>query len=206
MHGVTQMRLLVFTDTHGSIKAEDRIIKKAKRNKPDLMLCCGDFTIFMHEPDRFLKRMNEIGIPLFLIHGNHEDEEDIEIIAKKYHNITFLHNKAIRHKDVIVMGYGGDGFSLKDPAFKKVAKVFQKELFQHPDAIQVLLLHQPPHKSGIDLIYGEHAGNMTTKEFVEKHKVHVVFAGHLHENSGKEHKDTHTRYVNPGPYGKIITL
>ena len=200
------MKLLVFTDTHGSERAEERIIKKAKRNKPDALLCCGDFTIFMHEPERFLQRMNALNIPLFLIHGNHEDEDEVEKLTTKYEHITFIHNKITRHKNIVVMGYGGDGFSLKDPAFKKIARQFQKELEKHSDAIHILLLHQPPHKSGIDLIYGEHAGNMTTKEFIEKQKIHVVFAGHLHENSGKEHKDKHTRYINPGPYGRIIRL
>ena len=55
-------------------------------------------------------------------------------------------------------------------------------------------------------MYGEHAGCKNTKIFAEKYNVHFVFAGHLHENSGTEYKIKSTRYINPGPFGKIIEI
>ena len=200
------MKLLVFTDTHGSAVAEKRIIEKAKKHNPDLMLCCGDFTIFMHEADDFLNKIDKAGIDTYLIHGNHEDEDVIENLCKNLKHVQFIHKKIIQHKNVLIMGYGGDGFSLHDPKFLVTAKSFEELIKKYKDHTKIIILHQPPHKSGIDLIYGEHAGNKTTKDFIKKHKIHFVFAGHLHENSGKEFKKKSTNYVNPGPYGKIINI
>jgi len=200
------MKFLVFTDTHGSKLAEKKILEKIKKHKPEMLLCCGDFTIFMHEADDILKRLNKMKLKTYLIHGNHEDEDEIEDMCDRYKNIEFFHNKIVKLGNVLMMGYGGGGFSLHDPEFKAVAKQFEKKIKQHKECKKIILLHQPPHKSGIDLIYGEHAGNKTTKKFIEKHKIHLVFAGHLHENSGEEFEIRSTKYVNPGPYGKIIDI
>jgi len=201
------MRILVFSDTHESVEAEKEIARKVKTEKPDIVLCCGDFTIFGSNPNPFLKKMNALKVPVYLIHGNHEDEDEVaHLIAKKYKNIEFIHNRAVRHDDVLIMGYGGDGFSLEDPFFDIVADVFAHDIKEHHDAIQILMLHQPPHKSKIDLIYGTHAGNKSTKRFIVKHKIPIVFAGHLHENNGVVHETKHTKYINPGPTGMIIDV
>lgn len=200
------MKLLVFTDTHSSKTAEKKIIEKVKKYKPDLLLCCGDFSIFMHAAEEFLRKINSLKIKTFLIHGNHEDGKDIEELCKRHNHIEFFHNKIIKHDNVLFMGYGGGGFSLHDHDFKVVAKEFEKTIKKCKDCKKIILLHQPPHKSGIDLIYGENAGNKTTKKFIEKHKIHLVFAGHLHENSGMEYKIKSTKYINPGPLGKIIDI
>jgi len=200
------MKLLVFTDTHSSDEAEKEVIAKAQKEQPDIMLCCGDFTIFGSQPKRFLKKMNALKIPLYLIHGNHEDEDEIAMLSEKYKYVEFMHNKAVRHDNLLIMGYGGDGFSLEDPFFDIVAKVFEKKIKEHSETTKILMLHQPPHKSHIDVIYGEHAGNKSTKRFIVKNKLQFVFAGHLHENSGVKHKTKHTHYINPGPYGEIIEI
>ena len=203
---MNNMKLLVFTDTHNSSTAEKKIIEKADKNKPEIMLCAGDFTIFMNDAEKFLKKLNSLNITTYLIHGNHEDEDDVKKICKKFKNITFLHNLVAIHKNLLIMGYGGGGFSYHDSMFEIAAKQFEKVIRQYKHHKKILLLHQPPHKSGIDLVYGEHAGNINTKRFIEKHKIHVVIAGHLHENSGMEYTIKETKYINPGPFGKIINI
>lgn len=200
------MKLLVFTDTHSSTSAEKKVIEKAEKNKPEIILCCGDFTIFMNDPERFLRKISNLGVDTYIIHGNHEDEDDLQKICKRFSNVIFLHNKVVVHKNLLIMGYGGGGFSHHDSRFDNIAKEFEIAIQKYKHCKKILVLHQPPHKSGIDLIYGVNSGNMTTKKFVEKHKIHIVFAGHLHENSGMEFTIKETKYINPGPFGKIISL
>ncbi len=198
------MKALVFTDTHHHMPSIKKLAAKVKKHKPDILLCCGDFTIFMNGHDKFLEWLNKFNIPSYIVHGNHEDEDVIEDACEELKNVHFIHNKIIEHDNLLVMGYGGDGFSIEDPNFKPVANKFSKVLKKHEDKVKIILLHQPPHKSGIDLIYGDHAGNKTTKRFIEKNKLHYVFAGHLHENAGLDFNIKGVKYINPGPEGMIF--
>jgi putative phosphoesterase len=200
------MKILVFTDTHNSPTAEKRIVDKIIKHKPDLLLCCGDFTIFMNHIDFFFKKFNKFKIKTFILHGNHEDEEIVNKLSKKYKYIDMIHNKIIKYNDLLIMGYGGGGFSITDPDFKKAEIKFEKLINQNQNIKKIMMLHQPPYNSGIDHIYGAYVGNKTTKKFIKKNKIDYVFAGHLHETSGKEHKTRSTIYINPGPWGKIITI
>lgn len=200
------MRILVFVDSHNSVIAEKKLLEKAKKNKPDLILCCGDFTIFMQQAVEFLEKLNKLKIKSYIIHGNHEEAELVEELCKSFKNVEFLHNKHAMHEDVLVMGYGGGGFAKHDPEFEKTALIFEKQIKKCQHYKKIMIVHQPPHKSGIDLVYGEYAGNKTVRKFIDKHKIDMVFAGHLHENAGKEFKIKYTHFVNPGPSGKIIKV
>lgn len=201
-----KMKILVFTDTHGSEVALQKVIRKAKKYKPEIMLCAGDFTIFMHKIEEEMKKINCLKIKTFIIHGNHEDEQKVEELCKNLKNIEFIHKRIVRYGNLLIMGYGGGGFGSEDKEFLVSARTFETFFKKHKNCKKLLLLHQPPHRSGIDLVYGEHAGNKTTKTFIDKHKIEFVVAGHLHENSGKEFTMKRTRYINPGPWGKIITI
>jgi Icc-related predicted phosphoesterase len=199
------MKALVFTDTHHHMPSIKKIAEKIKDENPDILLCCGDFTIFMNGYENFLDWLNNFNIPCYLIHGNHEDEDEIKQTCEKLKNIFFIHKKIVSHNNLIIMGYGGDGFSIEDPKFKVVAKKFEKEFNNNNNnKVKILLLHQPPYKSGIDFIYNDYAGNKTTKDFILKNKIKYVFAGHLHENSGLSFDKKGIKYINPGPEGMIF--
>ena len=75
------MKILAFTDSHGSRTALTKIKQKAK--KADYVLCCGDFTIFSNGTQTFLKEFNKIKKPFILIHGNHEGEDEVRKLVKK---------------------------------------------------------------------------------------------------------------------------
>jgi putative phosphoesterase len=198
------MKILIFTDTHGSEVAERKIVEKAKKHKPDIILCCGDFTIFMHRVEVVLKKINSLGIKTYILHGNHEEQRIIEGLCHRYKNIEFLHGRIARHGNNIIIGYGGGGFFVRDLNFEKIKVKFEKAINKCKNCRKIMILHQPPYKSGIDKVYGEYAGNLSTKKFITKNKIDYVFAGHLHETSGEEHKIGPTTYINPGPWGIIL--
>jgi len=200
------MKILAFVDIHLSEKALQRIKYKVKNEKPDLLLCAGDISIFEEGIDFVLFFLNKLKKPILMVNGNHERDKFMAKICKLFSNITFIHEKHYKKDNVIVLGYGGGGFNSRDPGFKSISKKFKKIIDKNNDKKIVLLIHGPPYGSIVDEISGEHVGNKDITDFIKKNKVDYVICGHLHENSGKKDKIKNTIVINPGPFGKIIKL
>ena len=201
------MRILSFVDMHGSHKALKKIKKKSK--KADLIVCAGDLTIFENNLDKLLFQLNKLKKTCLIIPGNHESDEDLKQLAKMSDNISDIHEKGFVKNNHLFLGYGGGGFSMNDKHFKKIAKKSKKKIkkFRKINNKKIILVtHAPPYKTKIDKIMDEHCGNKDIRKFIDKIKPDLVISGHLHENAGKEDKIKNTKIINPGPFGKIISI
>ncbi len=198
------MKILAFTDFHGSPSALKKIIKKAKKEKPDVLLCPGDFTIFEQHMHKLLKKLDSIGIPLLIIPGNHESAFTLAKALKKYKNIIFLHRSFCRMGKYLFLGYGEGGFSLTDRAFNAWGTKMMKKV-KKGDYV-VLMTHGPPHNTSLDEIMGEHCGNKDYTKFIKKNKIPLVFCGHIHETFELVDNIGKSKVVNPGPYGMIFEV
>lgn len=208
------MKILAFTDTHGSNKILSKVKSKAKRKKVDLAICCGDFTIFENDLKKNLKHLNAFKIPVILIHGNHETYSSIKNSIKDFKNIIYLHkNSHIYKKDendiVEFFGYGGGGFSLKDEEFKSISKDFLKKAQKNKEnnIKNVLIVHGPPYKTKLDDL-GENnfCGNKDYRTFIVKAPISLTLAGHIHENFYSKDTINKKTVLNPGPQGTIIEI
>lgn len=195
------MKILAFTDHHGSPDDMKKVTKKAEG--ADIIVCAGDFTIFEHEIEHVLEQMNQLPKKVIFIHGNHEAEETVEMLADHYENLEFIHQDHIEIDGVLFMGYGGGGFSERDADFEHFSKKLPKLM---KGKKTVLMVHGPPHGNKLDLIAGDHVGNKSFADFIKKHKPDVVVFGHLHEHFSKKDKHDKTLLINPGPEGEIIEL
>ena len=201
------MKILAFTDIHGSLTALRRIQQKVKSQKPDLLVCAGDVSIFEHGIAGVLRRLNKLNKKIIIIHGNHEDIHTFATLAKIFKNIIFIHRSSYTENGVLFIGYGGGGFSIVDKGFEKTAKEKFKDIIKnHHDKKIILITHAPPYKTRLDKLIQGHCGNKSIRHFVEKNKVDLLICGHLHENFGKEDKIKRTKIINPGPFGKIIVI
>lgn len=200
------MKILAFVDSHTSVKALRRIRQKVNREKPDLIICGGDISIFEHGVEYALYFLDKLKKPVLVVHGNHESENFLRKACKLFRNITFIHRKCYKANDVIIFGYGGGGFELTDRAFRKTAKKFEKIIQKNKGKKIILLTHAPPYGTKVDKIVGQYAGNKDITNFVKKNKVDYLICGHLHENFGKKDKIKKTIVMNPGPFGKILTI
>lgn len=198
------MKILAFVDMHGSLKALKKVKEQAK--KADIIVCAGDISIFSNDLDKLLSEIDKLNKTLLIIHGNHESDEDLTELAKLFKNITNLHKKSFVKGKYLFMGYGGSGFSIVDKDFEKTAMRFEKEIKAHKDKKTILVTHAPPYKTKLDNIMGEAYGNKSIKNFIKKVNLHLVISGHLHENAGKQDRIKNTIIINPGPYGKIISI
>ena len=200
------MKILAFTDIHGSLFALRKIEQKVKAQKPDLLVCAGDISIFEHGVAGILRRLNKLNKKIVIIHGNHEDESTFIKLSKLFKKIIFIHKKYFIEDNFLFLGYGGGGFSVVDKKFEKIAIKFKKIIKDNKGKKIILVTHAPPYKTRLDKLVEGHCGNKSIKKFVGKNKVDLLICGHLHENFGKEDKIKKTKIINPGPFGKIIFI
>ncbi|GIU69602.1 MAG: hypothetical protein KatS3mg002_0838 [Candidatus Woesearchaeota archaeon] len=93
------MRVLFFTDIHGSNKYLKEIIIKS--HEADVLVCSGDLTIFENDLDELLRKLNSIGKPVIVINGNHESSSAMNIICMRYKNVHFIHKSYYIHDNVV---------------------------------------------------------------------------------------------------------
>jgi uncharacterized protein len=199
---VFKIKILFFSDLHGDMKALSNL--KAKAKDTDLVVCAGDFTVMERNVDDVMKNISGIGKHVLMLHGNHEDEDNIKELCNNYDNLTFLHKGVYHVGDYVFLGYGGDGFSTNDPDFVKVSGFFRKET-QGKKRI-IFVTHGPAYDTKIDMLGRMPKGNKSYRNFIDDVQPHLAVSGHLHENAGKHHKIGRTLLLNPGKEGAIVDI
>lgn len=198
------MKLLFFCDTHNNTDAIDSLIKKAKQKKVDAIICAGDISEFGKDLVKIVKKFN-IGIPFYMIPGNHETDEEIKHLDSKFSWFENFHLKAKKVDSMLLIGCGGGGLSKNHTPFEKSEKYFRRELKQFKNLDKTILVtHAPPYNTLLDFIYDEHVGVKSIRKFIEKEQPGLAICGHLHENANMEDTIKKTRIINPGKKGKII--
>lgn len=198
------MKILAFVDMHGNKKALKALLRKAEKEKPDIILCAGDFTTFERDIQPILLELDLIGKPVLMIHGNHENPCVLKQHISMFNNLYDLHEKHHEFGDTIFIGYGGSGFAVIDPDFEKKQYHFEKIL--RPGVKTILMTHAPPYGTLLDLLDEGHCGNKTIAEFIKKVQPDLVICGHFHDNFNKKDMIGRTLIINPGPEGSIIEV
>ena len=200
------MKILAFTDTHGSSTSFRRIEQKVKSQNPDILVCAGDLSIFEHGIIGIMRKLNKLQKRIIMVHGNHEDERNFSKYSNMFKNIIFIHQKCHFENDILFLGYGGDGFSVIDRKFERLARNFTKIIRKNKDKKIILLTHAPPYNTKVDKLVEGHCGNKSIRSFIDKNNISLMICGHLHENFGVEDNIKKTKIINPGPFGKIINV
>ena len=191
------MRLLALTDLHNDFKALERSITRA--GAFDAILVLGDVGVTRSSISRAYRRLAREQRPVYVIHGNHEDEDDARELAG-VHGLLFAHRAVVPLEDVFVVGYGDDGFSQERPDLD----AFIEEL---PDLAHrsIVLTHAPPLGTPLDDLEGDHVGDMSVRRLIERTKPLVALSGHLHENFHAGGTLGDSIIANPG-LGTIVVI
>ena len=197
------MKILVFVDLHGNKSSLKHLINRSKKKDVALVVCAGDFTIFGEQQDLLLAKLDKIGKPVLMVHGNHEDEDSLKKSCKATKHCKFIHNSTYKHDHYLFIGWGGGGFSYVDRELQKNFKRLKN--FAKKEKKIVFVTHAPPYNTKIDNIHNEHAGNKTIRKFIEAVKPILSISGHLHECTGKD-KIGKTEVINPGYKGKVLVI
>jgi len=197
------MKILAFTDLHEDKEKIDQIIKKAKY--VDILIDCGDFTWFGNKTREVITKIAKTEKPFFLIHGNHENPNEVQKISDEFDNVKFIHDKLITVGDIQIFGHGGGGFSYEDKKLEVVSKKVKLNLDSSKKLIYIN--HAPPYGTKFDLMpapYG-HVGCASVTKVIIDLKPVIFLTGHIHEGEGKQQKIGETIALNPGK-GKVITI
>ena len=198
------MKLLAFTDVHQNKKALLNIKEKARREKPDFLVCCGDLSIFGNGLEESAKFLNNLNIKTLIIPGNHETPEEIKELCLENKNFINIHQGAYEYHNYIFFGWGTGGFSSREEKFERIAKQFKKSYEKTKKLI--FITHAPIYNTKLDHLSMGHRGCKSTREFVEETNPVLVLCGHFHEKFRKQDKIGKTLIVNPGDDGMIIEL
>ena len=197
------MKLLAFTDIHANMQLMERIKRVVKQEQVDLAVCTGDFTVFGSSTKKIMTALNDLGCPLVLIHGNHEDEDEVEHLLPQFKNIHYAHMKVVDLKGLRFIGFGGHGFRRQEPELE----MLEKELAKQFDGKTIFLCHAPPYNTTLDEVDADwHVGNESLTNLIRRRKPMLVLCGHIHETFHRHDTLAGTTLINPGPDGEIIEV
>lgn len=195
------MKALLCSDMHDL--EENLVVLKIKSKEVDFIICAGDVGVFGHGLSQALAEMSSWGKPVFVIHGNHEDKQEMKQICNTLESVTFFHNDVVKFKDLSLIGWGGGGFSLQDKDFERFVKSLKIDDFSR----SILVTHAPPFETCLDETQPNvHVGNESVKRFIVKKKPLIAVSGHIHETSGMVCNLDNIVLINPGPEGIIVEL
>jgi Icc-related predicted phosphoesterase len=205
------MKILAFTDFHGDKKIISKILKKIKKEDPDILVCPGDFTFFGEKLNKIMSNFL-IGKPFVFIPGNHEDNEKSLYVFAKKPEALLVHQTAIVVKGVLFVGSGGGIFGKIEPTLELSKKLLSLKIKNfkktHPKGKVVFLTHRPAYGTNCDFMpdIQENVGATNITEFIKKNPIDLHICGHIHECFNTRDKIGKTITINPGPEGKIINI
>lgn len=197
------MKFLSFTDLHEDKEIMNELVKRAARDDIDFVICCGDISNFGTGLQYNLKKLNSLGKKVYLVPGNHEEGPEFAEIVAKFANLVNLDRNAKVVGDYVFLGYGGGGFSLQDPAFRKIAREWYGK---YNGSKIILITHQPPYGTKLDWLLNRYVGNKDFTNFMLRVKPKLVLSGHLHETVGLVDEIGETKIANPGWEGMVVEL
>lgn len=203
-------RILAFTDPHGDLGAADAIVELARRARPDLIVCAGDFTYFGTRFERFLDRLRELGTEILYVSGNHENEDSARAVECWYPFMKCVEYQVLEKAGVRVGGLPGTAEFWPGEAADYGAVTTATGMLQHaPGSPFILLSHYPPWMSkisGVSVMTPDSGGSKTVLRILDSLKPALLVCGHYHQDFRKEDRIGATRLVNPGPSGMILEV
>ncbi len=202
------MKILAASDIHGDKSALEKLVKKAKKEDVDMVVLCGDLTLFEEDLTGIIGPLKELNKKVILIPGNHETFSAVEFLAKQYKpGVYNLHGRSMKlYNEIGFFGVGGSNTGIFQTTEKETSELLEKAHKPIEDAKhKIMITHTPPHNTKIDALW-EHVGSKAIREKIEEIQPDVVLCGHIHETFGKSEKIGNTTVINVGKDGVIIDI
>lgn len=179
------MRLFVCSDIHMAVANLDRLLERA--GQPiNAVLFAGDLTNWGTKADALAVLAHFQNKPVYTIPGNLDTPAVMEVLEDQ---TELVHGRAAKLGDWTVVGFGGG--SLNNPgeilfSEETILKSMEPLLKNCEGRKTLLLTHQPPAETKLDLVRGEHVGSQAVRTLIEKYQPAFQFCGHIHESWDEE--------------------
>lgn len=199
------MKILTIGDLHDDLSQAKKLANIAEKEKVDLVVFNGDFTLGgVHSPG-LLQVFREKGLKLALLPGNHESLDVIDFMKYKYGAID-LQGYGLKFGDIGVFGCGSANIGLfqlpEDEIYAELKRGFNKI----KDAKKkIMITHMHPDETLITRVSG-FSGSKAVKWALESFKPDFLLSAHMHETEGLEENFGPTKIISVGKSGKILEL
>src|SRR3989344_7799278 len=101
-----KLRILAAGDIHGDTSLAEKLAEKAKKERVDLVILCGDITMADQSTENLIGPFAKRKEKVLLIPGNHETVATADFLAELY-GMKNIHGYSVKYKDVGIFGPGG---------------------------------------------------------------------------------------------------
>jgi Icc-related predicted phosphoesterase len=202
------MKILAAADLHGDKSSISELAKKADKEKVDIVVLCGDLTMFEADLEGLIGPFRKGKRKVLLIPGNHESLATVDFLAKLYSPKTYnIHGYSMVFDNVGFFGCGGADLGL----LKLDEDTISNTLKQAHEGVKkakkkIMVTHIPPYKTTVDDVGFDNAGSISVREMIEKFQPDIALCGHIHETMGRKDKIGKTSIFNVGKNGTIIEV
>ena len=202
------MKILAASDTHGDKDIINKLAAKAKKEDVDLVILCGDTTLFENDLTGIIGPFKKINKKVVVIPGNHETFATVEFLTAQYSpGVYNLHGRSIMfYNEIGIFGAGGSNIGLFQVTESETEKLLENAHKAVANAKhKIMITHTPPYGTTIDALW-QHVGSKAIRREIEKIQPDIALCGHIHETFGKQDKIGKTTVVNAGKNGIIIEI
>jgi uncharacterized protein len=201
------MKILIFSDIHGNIRALERILAQPA----DLFIDAGDLATFSKGLERCAEVLKPLGERLWVLPGNHETHDATHAICKRFGFVDFHRQVRTLESSSGKIQWAGLGYSNITP-FDTPGEYSEEEIanalapFEGIEPLY-LVVHCPPFNTKLDQYApGKHAGSSAVRAWVERAQPPYLFCGHIHETAGMHDSLGATKCINVGKQGYMIEI
>ncbi len=199
------MRILAAGDIHGDSSLAKKLAEKAKKEKADLVILCGDITDSFQKTEGLIGPFLKKNKKVLLIPGNHDGFATVDFLAELY-GVKNIHGYSVKYEDIGIFGCGGANIGLERLQENEIYSVLKKGFDKIKNLKKkIMVTHVPPSNTLMEK-FVPGAGSKGVKEAVKKFKPDILLCSHLHEAEGIEEKLGKTKIINVGKKGKIIEV
>lgn len=190
------MKILAFSDLHGSTKAAAAIT--AASAEADLVIAAGDFCTFHKGLPEAVALLSEIPCPILAVPGNHETVDALTAVAPPQMIVLHGQSHEIGKLTFFGIGYGVPVTPFTDWS-QDLTEPQATDILDNCHQVDILISHSPPKGVADVTSSGDSVGSTALRSATERLKPKLLLCGHIHEAWGQTGRIDDTSVHNLGP-------